>query len=361
MSGPEETGGALAPWTAAPPPAPPSAPAHKPLDRAQKAAVIIVALGQEAAAEILRGLGERNIRRFAAAVSTLREVPKEVVEEVAEEFLASLGDERAVRGGIEEARKLLGQVLDPESLARVLDDIDSRNGRSIWLRLADAADGSLATWLSGEHPQVACVVLTKLRSTQAARVLERFEPGFAQDVVLRMARPPAPDSAAMEVLKTVVERDFVSAAERNQGARKPAELIAGLMNHVSGAARQGFLTKMEQTDPKLAQDVQRSMFTFTDIASRVSARDVSKVVREVEEPVLLAALKVALAADDPSAEFILGNIAKRLSERLREDLEAMDDVRQKDGEAAMAEVVGAVQALARRGEIKLIEIDSADD
>lgn len=358
---PTAPGADLEPWAAPPPPAaaPPPLSAAA-LDKAQKAAIIIVALGPEAAADILRGLGERNIRRFASAVSTLREVPPEVVEKVAQEFLEALGDEQAVRGGIDEAKKFLGQVLDPESLARVLEDIDSRNGRSIWLRLADAADPALAGWLASEHPQVACVVLAKLRSNQAARLLERFEPAFAQDVVLRMARAPFPDAAAMEVLKTVAERDFVSAVERAQGARKPAELIAGLMNHVSGAARSSFLEKMEATDPKLAQEVQRVMFTFSDIASRVGARDVAKVVREVEEPVLLTALKSALAADDPSAEFILGNIAKRLSERLREDMAAMDEVRQKDGEAAMAEVVGAVQALARRGEIRLIEIDAAD-
>lgn len=331
------------------------------LSPAQKAAVIIVAMGPEAATEILRNLGETNIRRFASAVAKMKGVPHETVDAVVGEFLHAMGDELSVHGGLDEARKFLGQVLDEDQLARVLEEIDARSTRSVWLRLADASDAALANWLSAEHPQVAVLVLARLRADQAARLLERFEPAFAHDVVLRMARVPTPDNAAMEILKSAIEHDFVSAIERTQGAAKPAELIAGLMNHVSATARDAFLGQMEQDDPKLAAEVQRVMFTFGDIASRVNPRDVAKVIRAIDEPVLMAALKLAAAQSNPSAEFILGNIAKRLSDRMREDLEGMPDVRQKEGEAAQAELVNAIQTLARRGEIKLIEIDAGDD
>lgn len=347
------------PVPAAPPP--PPGKRTRPLDAAEKAAVILVVLGPEAAAPLLGRLGERPMRRFAGAVARLPEVPKDSVSAIVEDFLIALGDQAAVRGGLDEARRILGAILDEETLARVLEDIDARGGRSVWLRLGDAADGPLALWLGGEHPQVASVVIGKLRPEQAARLLERFEPAFAQDVVLRMSRTPTPDPAALEVLKATIERDFVTAIERTQGARKPTEIIAGLMNHVSAAARESFLTHMEAADPKLAQEVQRVMFTFADIASRVAARDVSKLVRAVDEAVLLTALKSAFAADDPSAEFILGNISRRLAERLREDLEALPEVRQKEGEAAQAEVVTAVRTLAKRGELKLVELDGADD
>ena len=336
-------------------------PAPESLTPAQKAAIVIVALGPEAATEILRSLGETNIRRFATAVAKLKGVPHETVDAVVAEFLGALGDDLSVRGGLSEARKFLGPVLDEDQLARVMEEIDARSTRSIWLRLADASDAALSNWLSAEHPQVACLVLAKLRADQAARLLERFEPAFAHDVVLRMARVPTPDNAALEMLKSAIEHDFVSAIERTQGAAKPAELIASLMNHVSNAARETFLSQMEQDDPKLAQEVQRVMFTFADIASRVNPRDVAKVIRGVDEPILMAALKLAQAQENPSAEFILGNIAKRLSDRMREDLAGMPDVRQKEGEAAQAELVNGIQTLARRGEIKLIEIDLGDD
>ncbi|MGM0585671.1 MAG: hypothetical protein ACQEUZ_13580, partial [Pseudomonadota bacterium] len=140
----EAVSGALVPaGEAAPPTGPEAAQARaaaREMNPAQKAAIVIVALGPEAASEILRGLGEPNIRRFAAAVSKLQGVPHAVVDAVVTDFLAALGDELSVRGGLDEARKFLGRVLDEDSLARVLDEVDARSGRSVWLRLADAAD-----------------------------------------------------------------------------------------------------------------------------------------------------------------------------------------------------------------------------
>jgi flagellar motor switch protein FliG len=149
--------------------------------------------------------------------------------------------------------------------------------------------------------------------------------------------------------------------ERSQGTRKPADLIAALMNHLSSDIRDSLLQHMGEQSPRLAQDVQRVMFTFSDIASRVGARDIAKVVKSLEEMVLLTAMKSAQERNDPAVDFILGNIAKRLAERFAEDLEAMPEVRRKDGEAAQAEVVAAIQVLVKAGEIKMIEIDGGDD
>jgi len=345
------------------PPRPAGVDAEPPagLDRAQKAAIILVALGPEAGSDLLKDLGERNLRKFASAVSRLRDVPSDHVNDVVTEFLDALQSKLAVRGGIDEARKFLGRVMDEDGVAQILDDIEAPTVRSIWRRLAAAADAPLAAWLAAEHPQVVCTVLTKLRSDQAARLLERFEAGFAQEVVLRMARVPNPDQAAEQVLKTAVERDFVSVMERTSGARKPAEVIAALLNHVSRASRESMLERMESTDPQLAVEVQREMFTFADIASRVPPRDVAALVKDVEEDVLLTALKTAQAVDDPAVEFILGNITKRLSERLRDDLQSLPEVSQKEGEAAQTEIVNTIQQMVRRGEIKLIEIETSDD
>ena len=332
-----------------------------PLDGAQKAAVVLVALGPEAAAELLRDLGERHVRRFASAVSRMSEVPRQQVDAVVAEFLGALEDTLSVRGGTAEARKFLGQVMDEEGVAQVMDEIEAPAQRSIWRRLAGAADAPLATWLASEHPQVVSVVLARLRSEQAARLLERFEAVFAHEVVLRMARAPNPDQAADSILKSIIERDFVSVMERNHGARKPAELIAALLNHVSRASRDSMLEKMEEDDPKLALEVQRVMFTFADIASRVPPRDIAALVKAVDEVELLTALKSAAATDDPAVEFILGNVTRRLADRLRDDLEGLPDVSAKEGEAAQTEIVNTIQQMVRRGEMKLIELDSTED
>ncbi len=327
------------------------------LGPAEKAAIVIVALGADAAGGLLREMGEGAVRRFARAVSGMRQIPQEEVAGVVSEFLDGLGDEMTVRGGAHAARRFLGQVMDEEALTRIMEDLDGRDGRSIWTRLAGAADAPFATWLQTEHPQLVCVILSKLRSDQAARLLERLDPAFARDVVLRMGKAPRVEAGAMDLVTELIERDFLSATERTQGMRKPTEIIAGLMNHVSGEAREAFLRHMDEAQPKLAQEVQRVMFTFSDIPDRVAARDVSLVVKEVEEQALLTALKAAGTTGDRAAAFILGNIPKRLSERLAEEVAEMPEVRRKEGEAAQSEVVQAIQALARSGEIRLIELD----
>lgn len=154
--------------------APPPAPGR--LGPAEKAAVVIVALGAEAAGGMLKEMGESAIRRFARAVSGMRQVPQEEVAGVVAEFLDGLGDEMTVRGGAHAARRFLGKVMDDEALTRIMEDLDGRNGRSVWTRLAEAADAPFAAWLQTEHPQLVCVILSKLRSDQAARLLERLEP-----------------------------------------------------------------------------------------------------------------------------------------------------------------------------------------
>ncbi len=331
------------------------------LTAAEKAAVILVALGPEVAGGMLRDMGDAGIRKFARAVSGMSQIPHERVAEVVNEFLIAMGDELTVRGGAEAARKFLGQVMDSDALTRIMEDLDGRGGKSLWTKLSEAADAPFANWLQTEHPQVVAVILTKLRPVQAARLLERLDRAFAREVVLRMGRVPRIDPSAMEKVGEVIERDFLSAMERTQGARKPTEIIAGLLNHVSGSAREVFLQHLDEAEPKLAQEVQRVMFTFGDIADRVSARDIAKVVKAVDEPVLLAALKTAREARDPAAEFILGNISSRLAERLIEDMEMMADIRQKEGEAAQGEVVQTIQALAKAGDIKLIELETGEE
>ncbi|SET50035.1 flagellar motor switch protein FliG [Oceanicella actignis] len=329
----------------------------RPLTLAEKAAVVLVALGPETAKEILGAMGDDGVRLFARTVSRIDQVPHHQVVEVLEEFLALVGDELTLRGGAEAARNFLVKVVGPDGVARIMEDLSGKGGRSLWTRLGDTPDPQLANWLHTEHPQVIAVILSKLRSVQAARILERLEDALAREVVLRMGRAPRIEPRALEIVSAIIERDVVVAAERTQGVRKPTEVIANLMNHVGGEVREALLKHMEETDAKLAQEVQKLMFTFADIADRVAARDVAQIVKAVDEPVLLAALKTARAAQDPAADFILNNIPKRLSERLIEDMEMMDDIRQKEGEAAQGEVIQAILTLAKQGTIKLIRQD----
>jgi flagellar motor switch protein FliG len=190
-------------------------------------------------------------------------------------------------------------------------------------------------------------------------VLERLDRGFAQTVVLRLSRVPTLDPPVAAAIQGAIERDFLSVLQRNLSKRRPADLIAGLMNNISTEVREGFLAYLEGQDATLAQDVQRTMFTFDDIALRIHGRDLAGILREVPEEVLLKALKLGEAQGSGTVAFVLENLPRRLSERYVEELGQLEDVSRKEGEAAQIEITKAIQAQAKAGAVRFIEKDTA--
>ena len=291
----------------------------------EKAAMILTAIGPELAAGFLRDLAEPDMERFARAINGLGKIAQEVLDAVIVEFLELLTTGPELSGGSKAARKLLAAVLDDEDeVQRLIDGRRRSEVRSVWERLNDTPPPTLANFLQAEHPQTAAVVLSELRSEVAASVLERLERGFAQTVVLRLSRVPQLDPPVAAAIQGAIERDFLSVLQRNLSKRRPADLIAGLMNNISTEVREGFLSYLEAQEPSLAQDVQRTMFTFEDIAVRLHGRDVAGVLRDVAEEVLLKALKLGEAQSSPTVPFVLENLPRRLSERYVEELAGLD-------------------------------------
>lgn len=327
---------------------------------AEKASIILVALGPETASRLLLGVGERRIRRFARIVSNLREVPPEIVERVIAEFLQKIEDNRAVGGGVAEARRFLEEVLDRDQVRQIMGDLESEN-RSVWSLLGDVEDARIAAWLQSEHPQVAAIALSRLTAVKAARVLEKFAPELAEDIVIRMGPAASAEPSVADRIGEVIARDFLPGAMSKRKGQDPADLIAGVMNHISVRTRDRLIEAMDGAAPKLAEAVRKIMFTFEHIPERIATRDVGMIVKAVDEKTLLVALKAGGERSRKVAEFVLENISKRLGERMREDLAAMPEPKRKDGEAAQAELVAAIVDLRDNGQLKMVETETAED
>jgi flagellar motor switch protein FliG len=323
----------------------------------EKAAMILTAIGPDMASQILRDLSDEDMERFAGAIRGLGTISQDLLDAVIVEFLDLLTNGPEISGGAQAARKLLAAVLDEDEVDRLVAGRRRSEMRSVWERLNDTPVSALASFLQAEHPQTAAVILSELRTEAAASVLERLERGFAQTVVLRLSRVPTLDPPVLASILGAIERDFLSVLQRNLSKRRPADLIAGLMNNISTEAREGFLSYLEGQDVSLAQDVQRTMFTFDDISLRLHGRDIAGVLRDVAEDVLLKALKLGEAQGSATVAFVLENLPRRLSERYVEELAALTDVTRKEGEAAQIEITKAIQAQARDGQIRFIEKD----
>jgi flagellar motor switch protein FliG len=326
----------------------------------EKAAMILTAIGPDLASGFLKELAEPDMERFARALSGLGKIDQEILDAVIAEFLDLLTTGPEISGGSKMARKLLAAVMDDEDeVNRLIEGRARSEVRSVWERLNDTPPPALASFLQAEHPQTAAVVLSEVRSEIAASVLERLDRGFAQTVVLRLSRVPTLDGPVAAAIQGAIERDFLSVLQRNLSKRRPADLIAGLMNNISTEVREGFLAYLEGEDAALAQDVQRTMFTFDDIALRIQGRDVAGILRDVPEEVLLKALKLGEAQASATVGFILENLPRRLSERYVEELAQLGDISRKEGEAAQIEITKAIQAQAKSGAVRFIEKDTA--
>lgn len=324
----------------------------------QKAAIILTAIGPETARGFLSGLGELDMQRFVNAIAGLGKITQDVLDVVVYEFLETLMSGPELAGGVDAVRKLLSGILDEAQLNRLLDGIGRGQVRSVWARMSETPLPALANLLQSEHPQTAAVIVSELRPEVAASVLERLDRNLAQAIVMRLSRVPSFDPAVGLSIQEAIERDFLSALQRNLSKRRPADLIAALMNNISTEVREGFLGHLETQDAALAQDVLRTMFTFDDIAARVQPRDIATIVREVEEEVLLMAIKLGQAQKSASVPFILDNLPRRLSERYVEDLASMNPVSTKEGEMAQIELMKVILARSKAGDIRLIEKDS---
>ena len=325
------------------------------LSQPQKAAIILSIIAPEDAAEILKGFDESVLMRFAKAVSELRPVGADALEIVVGEFLLEIGDAGDVRGGVDQVRKYLSQFMDDENVDKIINDVLGSKHVPVWERLGEAPTAATSSYLALEHPQTVAVVLSKLRPDRAAGILENLDRELAQIAVIRMSRIPTIDPETVSLVEETIEKDFLSAINRSSATVKPAEIIGNLMNNVSSEVREQFLQYLEETDSGLASEVTRVMFTFADIATRLPTSAVSGVVRDVEEEKLMMALKHAKDTENPSFDFIMSNLSKRLSERLVEDIEAMEPVKDKEAEAAQMEIIGIIQKKAKLGEIKLYE------
>jgi flagellar motor switch protein FliG len=353
-----ETDAAMLPAKSAPRPRMPAL--HGSPSPIEKAAMILAAIGPDLAAGFLRDLAEADMARFARAIGGLGKIKQEVLDAVIVEFLELLTTGPEISGGSKAAQKLLSAVIeDEDEVQRLIEGRQRSRVRSVWERLNDTPVPTLASFLQAEHPQTAAVVLSELRAEIAASVLERLDRGFAQSVVLRLSRVPQLDPPVAASIQSAIERDFLSVLQRNLSKRRPADLIAGLMNNVSTEVREAFLGYLEAQEPTLAQDVQRTMFTFDDIAVRLHGRDVAGTLRDVPEEELLKALKLGEAQGSASVAFILENLPRRLAERYAEEMAGISDLSRKEGESAQIEITKAIQAQVKAGAVRFIEKDSA--
>ena len=322
-----------------------------PLKSIEQAAVVLMALGESHAAEILRHLDPRELHKIGVAMANMTNVTRHQISEIIQTFNEEVRNQSSLTVDSENyIRGVLTRALGREKAKGILEHIFDTEGQSgvDSLKWMDAS--AIAGGLREEHPQVVALVLSSLQTEQAAQVVGLLPPALRDEALLRVAILDEVPSGALEELNELIEKQVMrninaAATSKIGGAKRAAEILGRLDASVEGE----ILDKIKEVDADLGSRIEDMMVVFENLLG-VSDRDIQTLLREVSSETLLVALR---GADEGVRNKILGNMSRRAADLLRDDLEAMPPVKLSDVETAQKEIMSTAQRLAEAGEITL--------
>ena len=322
----------------------------------QKAALLIMSVGEETAAKLFTLMHDDEIREISQTMANLGTVNATVIERLFVEFADQISSTGTMTGTYESTERLLSKVLDKSKVNTIMEEIRGPAGRTMWDKLGNVHEAVLANFLKNEYPQTVAVVLSKVKADHAARVLSMLPEAFAMEVIMRMLRMESVQKDVLDDVERVLRNEFMSNLART--ARRDAhEMIAEIFNNLDRASESRFLTALEERNRDSAEKVRSLMFTFEDLG-KLDPGGVQTLLRNVEKDKLPLCLK---GASEALRDLFLSNMSERASKMLKEDMAAMGPVRLRDVEEAQLAMVTIAKDLAGKGEIMLSDKKGEDE
>ena len=323
---------------------------YRSLNGPAKAAIMMLALGDDYAAKIFAMLDDDEIRELSQAMSALGSVNSKIVERLFVEFANQMSAGGSVVGTVEATQRLLQKIMDPERVQSIMEDITGPAGRTMWEKLGNVNDTVLANYLRNEYPQTVAVVLSRIKPDQAARVIGLLPEATSRDIVIRMLKMDHVQREVLEDVEKTLRSEFMANLSRTT-KRNPAENMAEIFNNLDRANLNRLMTVVEEAVPVEAEKIKSLMFTFDDLR-KLTGPDIQAILREIDKDALAIALK---GASEEQRQIFFSNSSERAAKLLREEMESMGPVRIKDVDEAQQRVVAAAKDLIARGVIELPE------
>lgn len=323
----------------------------------QKAAVVLLALGEAGSAQILRNLTPQEIQKLGTQMARMENVNKETVDELLKEFLQHMEREPAVQvpGNIL-LRKLLPAVLPPEEAGAVLSKIEEENQKVPFKNLQDVDSRVLANFIKSEHPQTIAIILVHLEHEKASEILSLLPENLQFEVTNRIATLETVPPDLLREVDEVLEKELLSMADEGHQVVGGVQTVAELLNRCDRRTSDGILQALEDYDAELADSVRNLMFVFDDLVN-VNDQGIRELLKEITNEDLTLALKTA--SEDVKSK-ILKNLSQRAAQMLMEDMEVMGPVRLSDVEAAQRNILNVARKLEKEGRLILARGDGGD-
>lgn len=325
------------------------------LSGAEKAAVILMALGEEQAG-LWQQMDEEEIRIVSQAMASVGQVSASAVEKLIIEFVGSMSTTGSIMGSIERTQKLLSTFLDEEKVENIMEDLRGPAGRTMWDKLGNVNEVVLANYLKNEYPQTVAVVLSKVGPEHGARVLGALPEDFALEVVMRMLRMEPVQREILDKIEETLRTEFMSNLARTS-KQDSHEMMASIFNNFDRQTENRFLAALEERNRDSAEKIRSLMFVFEDLG-KLDPQGVQTLLRNVNKDELGLALK---GASDTLRDLFFSNMSERAAKILREDMASMGPVRLKDVDAAQTNMVNLAKDLAAKGEILIADGGGEDE
>ena len=325
------------------------------LSGAERAAVIMLSLGEDHSAKIWSMMDEEEVKEVSQVMSNLGSVSAALIEKLMVDFVSQMSGTGSVMGSYESTERLLARMMPEEKVGSIMEEIRGPAGRTMWDKLANVNETVLANYLKNEYPQTVSVVLSKIKPEHAARVLGALPEEFALEVVQRMLRMESVQKDILDKVENTLRIEFMSNLART-AKRDAHEQMAEIFNNFDRQTESRFITALEERSRDSAERIKALMFTFEDL-SKLDPGSIQTLLRNVEKDKLGLALK---GATDGLRDVFFSNMSERAGKILREDMEAMGPVRLKDVDEAQMRMVNIAKDLANKGEI-MIAGGSAED
>ena len=319
---------------------------YRNLTGADKAAIFMLSLDAEHSTALFEQMEDDEIKELSITMSNLGNIDSAVVERLFVEFADQISSTGSLVGTLDSTERLLLGSLDKDKVDMIMEEIRGPAGRTMWDKLGNVNEQVLANYLKNEYPQTVAVVLSKIKSDHAARVLSVLPENFAIEVIMRLLRMETVQKEVLDGVERTLRSEFMSNLSRTQ-RQDSHEQMADIFNFLDRSTESRFMGALEERNMDSADRIKNLMFTFDDL-TRIDQTGLQVLLRQVEKDQLAIALK---GASDEIKDLFFKNMSERASKMMIEDMEAMGPVRVKEVDEAQSTVVNAAKTLADSGEI----------
>lgn len=326
---------------------------------ARKAAIFLVALGEDMASEVFRYLEEDEVQLVSKELASLQRVPAEVTDNVVEEFhQLLLAQSYVATGGVDYAKRLLVKAYGPEIAKRLLDRITRSLETTVGFDALQKVDPQqLSKLFQNEHPQTIALVLAHLDATTAAATLENLPENQRSDIALRMSNLHTISQDVIRRVSVVVDQKLKSIGNFSRQAVGGVRAVAEICNRLDRETSRKMLEQIEGANPELALEIRNRMVTFDDLLL-IDDIGIREILQRVDKKVLTLALKGTM---QELQDRFFSNMSTRAVEMMKEEMDYMGQVKVKDVSNAQREIVDILRDLDDKGIVNLSGSASAEE